>query len=80
MAVNDKSDLGDAVTWWVKNKNKVYAAILVIVGVLGGNADRVNELLPTVEHSHDDIVERLDNLEGRVIILEDSLPKFNVPD
>jgi hypothetical protein len=80
MAVNDKSDLGDAVTWWVKNKNKVYAAILVIVGVLGGNADRVNELLPTVEHSHDDIIERLDNLDGRVIILEDSLPKFNVPD
>jgi hypothetical protein len=80
MAEDNKADLGDAVSWWVKNKNKVYAAILVIVGVLGGNADRVNELLPTVEHSHDDIVERLDNLEGRVIILEDSLPRFNVPD
>jgi len=34
----------ETLTWWVKNKNKICGAVLVLIGFFGGNADRVVEI------------------------------------
>ncbi len=35
----------ETLTWWVKNKNKICGAVLVLIGFFGGNADRVVEIV-----------------------------------
>lgn len=35
--------------WWEKNKKYVFYAVWAVVGLFGGNADRLAGLLPDVE-------------------------------
>ena len=34
----------EVLSWWDKQKNKVYAVVIFILGLLSGNVDRWNEL------------------------------------
>jgi len=34
----------ETLSWWIKNKNKVCGAILVLIGFFGGNVDRVTQI------------------------------------
>lgn len=34
----------ETLSWWIKNKNKICGAILVLIGFFGGNVDRVTQL------------------------------------
>ena len=34
----------ETLSWWIKNKNKVCGAILLLIGFFGGNVDRVTQI------------------------------------
>ena len=34
----------EALSWWVRNKNKMCGAILLLIGFFGGNVDRITEI------------------------------------
>jgi len=55
--------------WLVRNQKWVYAIVAALVGLLGGNADRVDEFLPDLTNS---------TLEKRVSDLEAN--QCNCPD
>lgn len=38
-------------SWWTKHKSKVYGVILFMVGLLGGNVDRFNDIVGTVSEA-----------------------------
>lgn len=55
---------------WYKNKRVWYGLLLVLAGVFGGNVDRVNEFFPEFTGDNTELVQRVENLEQRVLALE----------
>lgn len=51
----------DAVTFWAKHRQKIYAIVILVVGLLGGNMDRLGAILPEVYP--EEVKERLNSLE-----------------
>lgn len=71
--VDYSSKSGKVLNLWRKHKNKVYAVILVIVGALGGNADRVTSLIPSNPENDSRLLEvekQLQVLDKRITNLE----------
>lgn len=61
---DEKVDVGDVITFWAKHKNKIWGGILLAVGLLGGNVDRVGSLIPDV--ANPGLVKRVESLENSV--------------
>lgn len=36
----------EKITWWHKNRNKVWGIVLFVTGLVGGNADRLADYIP----------------------------------
>ena len=71
----------EAVTFYTKNRQYVWSAIAFIVGLFGGNVDRINDFVPDingpiikdvrrVDGVASEALFRVDELEERVSILE----------
>lgn len=64
----------EKLTWWIKNRNKVYGTVLFLIGLVGGNVDRVNEFVSTnhpVPPTPDFSV-----VEDRIKLLEEAVEKL----
>ena len=72
----DVADIGKLAAFWKKYNKQIWSVILIIVGALGGNADRlagavstVPDYLPTSK-SFSELSDKVDNLSERVDNLE----------
>lgn len=59
-------------SWFSKNKRWIYPAVWFLVGLSGGNADRIWEYIPESPKTTE-ISERVDGLDERVSALESTL-------
>jgi len=75
--MGEEVDVGKAVTFWQKNRNKIYGVILFAVGLFGGNIDRVEGWLPkfTSESVYEKVQVQVEDLENRVTVIETTLDK-----
>lgn len=68
--VNDAAEPNSNwVDWLLKHKKKIYAAILLVVGMLGGNVDRINGVVNSIT-TDPALVKRVDSLEFDVNVLK----------
>jgi len=70
----EKVEISAVLAWWIKNKNKVYGIILVAIGMLGGNADRISKTIADILPDGavvpaNDLEPRIDTLESNQAIL-----------
>lgn len=64
--------VGEAVTWWTKNKQYVYMAVVAIVSMFGGNqANNIGSLVPDFASGKE-----LKDLAAQVDTLNTSLTKL----
>ena len=66
-------DPSKVISWWAKNRQKVYAVVILIVGLLGGNVDRLSEIVSSMYPENPQIqllTDRVDDLNNRVEVLE----------
>lgn len=73
MANDDRLDVAEAASWWSKHANKVYAVLLILGGLLGGNVDRLPEVFPditTLQETVNEVDGKVDLLDVRVETLE----------
>ncbi len=65
----DNITIPEAIGFWVKYKNYIYAAAIAVVSLFGGNVDRIGEFIP------DQIMrdKRVDALITRVDAIEQQL-------
>lgn len=65
-----------AVSFWLANKNTVWALVLVVFGVAGGNVDRLYESLPDV-YGVSTIKEDLNVIDSKLKNINDDLLSLN---
>jgi len=53
----------DVVSWWTSNKKWIYPLIAAIVGLFGGNVDRVGQFVPDFTDSA--LEKRVSDLEAK---------------
>jgi hypothetical protein len=74
VVVVEKEDLtvGEALTWWQKNKKWVWPAITGAVMLFGGNVDRISEFLPDLPNTEavKTLEEKVDKLQTSVTQLQ----------
>lgn len=59
----EKVTVGEVLTFYKKYKEKIWAIVGVLIGLFGGNADRVDQFVPL----------RGNGIEARVSVLEEKL-------
>lgn len=68
------STIREKVRWYKTHRNKIWGGVLFVVGVFGGNVDRVNEFVNKARFRiHEDVElvkEKLTKLEERLSELE----------
>ncbi len=47
-------------SFYFKNREKIWAAIFIVVGLVGGNVDRVREFVPDISLNNNSEIELLD--------------------
>jgi hypothetical protein len=64
----EKITVGEALSWWAKNKTKVFALIALLGGLIGGaNSGTIGGLVP----SNPEVSAQLNDHENRIKALEE---------
>ena len=61
----EKITVGEAITWWTKNRQWVIPIVVGVFAALGGNADRLDEWLPALG-GNTELVAKVEKLETTV--------------
>lgn len=73
-------------SFYFKNREKIWAGIFIVVGLVGGNVDRVREFVPDISLNNnseielldkkvDDLITKINELDGRNLDFQDKLNK-----
>ncbi len=65
-------DVVKAISWYSKNKQYIWAAVAGIVGLFGGNVDRLERFLPVVNSA---VVQRVEVLEANQCKCQEGLDR-----
>lgn len=45
--------------WYLRHRTKIWATVWFVVGIFGGNADRITEYVPTLKYGTPEIRQKL---------------------
>ena len=81
MTVNKelKDEIVGKAKWYLKYRTQLWAGVFMLIGIVGGNADRVKTWVPTLKYDTETIEQRLnqlDEISDKLIKIQDKLDKL----
>lgn len=69
----EKITVEEGITFYMKYKEKIWAVALLVIGLFGGNVDRIVSALPDV-YGIEAVKTKVVEIDGRVKVLEGAKP------
>jgi hypothetical protein len=75
-----KTEIREKAKWYLTYRTQLWAGIFLLVGLVGGNVDRVRSFFPTLKYDTDTVTQKLEQLDAmsdKLIKIQETLDKLN---